>query len=423
MGSFSRGFALMGFALVIMLAVSTPMQAAPTPLRRGVVNNIRPTSPTRFSPFVNTNSLMRVQQQQGVVNAQRTANVNAAMKNNGILPAANRQLLGTDVRNLRIDEQAINPNIRINNGAFGNFANVNTNSLMRVQQQQGVVNAQRTANVNAAAQNNGIVPAADRQLLQNDVRNLRIDEQALNPDRNFDSRVFDRGRGDFDRDNFFFGGYFPFYRYPGYFTPYYGSYVTPALATPGYGGGYSIPSYGGGYGGGYGSPSYGGGYSGSPSYSSGYPYPGYEVSGIGSNANAYGNPTVAAATNANPATASTAPSSLTSKETGKVLTAIGVPNDGGQLSYPLGLQVLQPQTENLQLLDRIETLFQVMANQEIRGEVSANLAAETRGALDRLQTMLKARQTNMMPDTYSQAQQYLDKLRHGLQLVQAKAAP
>jgi len=107
---------------------------------------------------------------------------------------------------------------------------------------------------------------------------------------------------------------------------------------------------------------------------------------------------------------------------GKILTAVGVPNDAGQLSYPLGLQVLQPQTENVQLLEQIETLFQLLAIQQANGQVNANLAQEAKVGIDRLQTMLKGRQNNMMPNVYSDAQQYLEKLRHGLEVLQPNAA-
>jgi hypothetical protein len=109
-------------------------------------------------------------------------------------------------------------------------------------------------------------------------------------------------------------------------------------------------------------------------------------------------------------------------ETSKLLDAVGVPNDKGTVLYPLGLRVLQPQAENLDLLDRIETLLQVTASQQKNGNVSANLLQEANTAVDRLQQLLRNRQHNMMPDTYTQAERFLDKLRHGLKVLQPNAA-
>jgi hypothetical protein len=209
------------------------------------------------------------------------------------------------------------------------------------------------------------------------------------------------------------GGYFP-----GYSTPYTGGYLNPGYSMPPYGGGYSMmPSSG------YPTSGYGA----QPSYS------GYDGA---SQTPLYYGADASLSVPSYPGTATSAGAGQTysakqdeyasmikdARQMGKILTAVGVPNDAGQLSYPLGLQVLQPQIENMQLLDQIETLFQLLAVQQATGPVNANLVQEAKVDIDRLQTMLKGRQYNMMPNVYSDAQQYLEKLRHGLEVLQPKAA-
>jgi hypothetical protein len=217
------------------------------------------------------------------------------------------------------------------------------------------------------------------------------------------------------RNNFYYGGYYYPYTTPYYSAPYYGGYTSPGYSfTPGVGGYGAYPASG---------------------YSPQYSYPSYgdvqtsNYYGPGADYNSYLVPPYSGGTTAYPAkqdnssnAGKTAPQGLDLRPLGKILTAVGVPNDDGRLSYPLGLQVLQPQTENLQVLDQIETLFQVLASQEPSGQINANLAKEAKVAIDRLQTMLRGRQHNMMPNVYGEAQQYLDKLRHGLEVLQPKAA-
>jgi hypothetical protein len=211
-------------------------------------------------------------------------------------------------------------------------------------------------------------------------------------------------------NGFLSGGYYPWYP-----TPYYGGYANPGYGTP-YTGGYSMPSSA------YPSSGYSA-QSSYPSYSGGSQTPLYygvdpslyvpSYSGIAASAGAG---------QTSPAMQDQYASMMNeSRQVGKILTAVGVPNIAGQLSYPLGLQVLQPQTENLQLLDQIETLFQLLASQQATGYVNANLQKEAKAAIDRLQTMLQGRQHNMMPNVYTDAQQYLQKLRHGLEVLQAKS--
>jgi hypothetical protein len=238
-------------------------------------------------------------------------------------------------------------------------------------------------------------------------------------------------------NSYYLGSYLPYT-----VTPYSGGYVNLGYGTPYLGGGYinsyrGYPSSYGGYPSSYGGyPSFSGGYGSSgysaqsyPSYSNSQ-MPSYSGQGTSYSVPSYA-PDASALYQTPPAGTNkskdgqasgkdnTNPSKgLESKDTDRILTSVGVPTYNGQLSYPLGLKILQPSAENLQLLDQIETLFQLLAMQQAGGQVNANLAQEAKVGIDRLQTMLRGRQHNMMPNTYEEAQQYLEKLRHGLQVLQ-----
>jgi len=219
-------------------------------------------------------------------------------------------------------------------------------------------------------------------------------------------------------------------------VPYGGGY-SPYM-TPGYGGGYS-PMYGGG--GGY-SPSYGGGYGGggggySP-YSQGSPYAGNYTPGssippaavsngtAGGTGNYGGAGSYGGGTGGDPyaqdyakkGDASTVAKREPARDpAGKLLSALGVPNDDGKLTWPLGLRVLLPQAKCEEYQDRIETLLQAAAEQQQNGRVNANLLDEASGAVEGLAGMLRTRQANMVPETYNAADQYLGKLRHAIKML------
>jgi hypothetical protein len=275
-----------------------------------------------------------------------------------------------------------------------------------------------------------VMPTRFRPMVNRDLIQRQRLQAASNLRRNLpaaEREIFRRDRAftnNFNRElglpfNPFYGGYGS-----GYGMPYYGGgYGNPGYTTPSYGGygspGSSTPSGGGG-GSGYSMPSYDSGYPSPSNYDSSFPYVGYDTPDLSPT---YGSLYATGGIDAKsiPVPESSTPT-LATADTAKVLNAIGVTNDRGQLSYPLGLQVLQPQTENLQLLDKIETLFQVMVNQEIKGELNARMVQATSAAVERLQAMLRARQSNMTENTYGEAQRYLETLRHALNVLQPKGA-
>jgi hypothetical protein len=319
---------------------------------------------------------------------------------------------------------------RANQLAQNNQLLVNRSNQLQVIQSNQTVNPQSLRLLSSTGLSNQTVNPQSLRLLSS--TNLRPTPVVTN-------RFFPLHHHDLDHDHFFwygtsfYPGYVPAFAISQSYVPrYYGgypSYVPSYSGYPSYSGGYS-PSYGsGGY-----SPSYGGGGS-YPNYGSSYPNYGnnaqngllyYGDTGTpgGGKGTSYGGDYSSNKNQNQPDTKTkTTPtqSSLTSPDTGKVLTALGVPNNDGQLAYPLGLQVLQPAAENTKLLDQIETLLQLAVSQEIKGQVNANVILEASAAVDRLQTMLKGRQSNMMANNYQEAQQYIDKLRHALKDLQPKA--
>jgi len=218
--------------------------------------------------------------------------------------------------------------------------------------------------------------------------------------------------------------------YAGGYSPYmaggYGGGYSPYMSG-GYGGGYSPYTSGGGYGGGYsaGGGGYSGGGGGSPfagNYTPGSSIPPAAVSngtaggGYGGTGGHGGDP-YAGDYGKKSDTAPVAKREPTKDPAGKLLSALGVPNDDGKLTWPLGLRVLLPQSKCEEYQDRIETLLQTAAEQQQNGRVNANLLDEAAGAVEGLQGMLKTRQSNMMPETYGAAEQYLGKLRHAIKML------
>jgi hypothetical protein len=108
---------------------------------------------------------------------------------------------------------------------------------------------------------------------------------------------------------------------------------------------------------------------------------------------------------------------LQQAQVSKLLTATGLSNLKGKVYWPLGLQVLQPNNENLELLDNIETLLHVAAGQQIAGRVNGNLLDEVQRDLDRLKAMLDRRRGTMLQSTVDEADKFLDKVHHAVTVL------
>jgi len=103
------------------------------------------------------------------------------------------------------------------------------------------------------------------------------------------------------------------------------------------------------------------------------------------------------------------------------LTASGVPNDNGQLRWPLGLRILAAR-ETDELREQIDALFQEAASQTARGPVSSTLIQETVEAVKKFRRLLlkdKAERFGMPLAVYNESEHFLNHLEHAVQVLQA----
>jgi hypothetical protein len=117
--------------------------------------------------------------------------------------------------------------------------------------------------------------------------------------------------------------------------------------------------------------------------------------------------------------------SLGGSSVGRVLTAAGVPNDGGRLRWPLGLRVVAG-PEAGELRRQIEALFQYGAEQTQAGPVSPHLVQELArsvGALRDLVRRDREERYSLALTTYEDAERFLEKLDHARKLLEADPQP
>jgi hypothetical protein len=110
---------------------------------------------------------------------------------------------------------------------------------------------------------------------------------------------------------------------------------------------------------------------------------------------------------------------------GRVLTAAGVPNDGGQLRWPVGLRVVGgPKSDELR--QQIEALFQYAAQQTQAGPVSPHLVQELSRSVAALRTVLlrdRDERFSLALTTYEDAERFLTKLDHARKLFETDSEP
>ena len=106
-------------------------------------------------------------------------------------------------------------------------------------------------------------------------------------------------------------------------------------------------------------------------------------------------------------------------ESSNVLDAMGLPNGGGRLEWPLGLRILPPDERTVVLRNQIDALLGMAARQSAQGPVSPKLLQEASQAVNELHRLLREKQTAFEASfTYNEADRFLDKLAHGLKLLQ-----
>jgi hypothetical protein len=158
--------------------------------------------------------------------------------------------------------------------------------------------------------------------------------------------------------------------------------------------------------GGYGSGSmmYGAGSS-MPSYSSGYGYgsQGYGGSGAAGNLD-QGIPTASMQTTLTPA---------------NILSAIGVPNEDGRITWPFELRVMGP-TEVTGLRTQLEGLMRTVAMQAASGQVNPRALDAARRVVNRLDVLLlqDKERGGLGMTSFEDSDRFLHQLRDGLKLLQ-----
>jgi hypothetical protein len=109
---------------------------------------------------------------------------------------------------------------------------------------------------------------------------------------------------------------------------------------------------------------------------------------------------------------------------GRLLTASGVPNDNGQLRWPLGLAILAaPEADGL--CEQIEVLIVLEATQSANGSVSPTVADQTRRAVGKLRSLLlkdKNERQAMALAVYEESERFLNRLDRAERLFRAGIA-
>jgi hypothetical protein len=105
----------------------------------------------------------------------------------------------------------------------------------------------------------------------------------------------------------------------------------------------------------------------------------------------------------------------------RLLTAIGVPNDKGQVRWPIGLAILAAPGAD-ELSEQIEALFEEGVRQAADGPVSPALAEEAGQSVKKLRRLLlkeKAQRFGMPLAVYQESERFLDRLDRAAHLLRA----
>jgi len=107
------------------------------------------------------------------------------------------------------------------------------------------------------------------------------------------------------------------------------------------------------------------------------------------------------------------------KSATSLLDALGVPNDGSRLTWPLGLRILPPAPETQTLRRQIDGLVRLLAQQAASGQVSSSTIQEASRAVDQLHARLRDRKDSLptSANTFHEADHFLTQLEHGLKAL------
>jgi len=108
-----------------------------------------------------------------------------------------------------------------------------------------------------------------------------------------------------------------------------------------------------------------------------------------------------------------------------VLTAAGIPNNGGRFQWPLGLRLVGG-TDGDELRQQIEALFQYGAEQTRTGPVSPHLRQEVArsvGALRKILLRDRDERFSLALTSYEECDRFLAKLDHARKLLEPDPEP
>lgn len=134
-----------------------------------------------------------------------------------------------------------------------------------------------------------------------------------------------------------------------------------------------------------------------------------------------GNPNYAPAAPAAPAAPSLTPEeAATAKELARIMTAAGVPNEEGQVEWPLGLRTFRTTKENTEQQGKIEAVLWQAAAQKSHGKVDVASLKDARDAVGTLRDMLGQREAALQIPTYREASKFLDSLQRAIAMFEGK---
>jgi len=94
-------------------------------------------------------------------------------------------------------------------------------------------------------------------------------------------------------------------------------------------------------------------------------------------------------------------------EMGTILTAAGLPNKDGHLSWPLGLRMLRPDGETRDLRRQVDTLVQALATQRLSSQPNSAFVQDAEVALEKLRLLAERERHSLSYGTYREVERFL----------------
>jgi hypothetical protein len=104
------------------------------------------------------------------------------------------------------------------------------------------------------------------------------------------------------------------------------------------------------------------------------------------------------------------PGSYSPSEIGFVLSVFGLPNQYGELNWPLALRILRPDYQIRELRGQIEALIQVVAIQKSTSAPDLRYILLARGLLARLRSLMDRERYSLTWGTYQEGKRFLNTL-------------